>query len=84
MFWIVFIVITVVEVGIFLTTRIPQIHEFEEIAEKTFVCSNCGHRFHVKKSQIFYKWKLIYLYKGIPLKCPACKSRDFCTPSQDN
>lgn len=84
MFWIVFIPITIVAIGVFLTARIPQIHEFEEIAEKTFVCPHCGHRFHVRKRQIFYKWRAVYFYKAMKLKCPKCKNRDFCNLSQDD
>jgi hypothetical protein len=53
MFWIVFIVITVVEVGIFLTTRIPQIHEFEEIAEKPLYVQIAGIGFMSKKVNFF-------------------------------
>lgn len=50
----------------------------QEIADKPFICPNCGHKFYVNWYQMFFKRMSVYTYKNANLKCPACGVTDMC------
>ena len=60
---------------------INAVDKCKEIAEKPFVCPNCGGEFHVKWKRLWFK--NCYALDGgfsnkAVLKCPHCKERDAC------
>ena len=57
------------------------IEECKEIAEKPFVCPNCGGEFHINWKHLWFKNG--YALEGglsnkAVLKCPHCKEKDAC------
>ena len=50
----------------------------KEIAEKPFICPNCGKEFYKKWNQLYFNgFDPKYAKKAI-LKCPHCKEKDAC------
>ncbi len=65
---------TFIDLGISLS----PIGECNEIAEKPFICPNCGKEFYKKWNQLYFNgFDPKYAKKAI-LKCPHCKERDAC------
>ena len=54
------------------------IEECKEIAEKPFVCPNCGKEFYKKWNQLYFSSFTPKLTNKAILKCPHCKERDAC------
>jgi RNA polymerase subunit RPABC4/transcription elongation factor Spt4 len=54
------------------------IDECKEIAEKPFVCPNCGKEFYKKWGQLYFNGFTPKLTNKAILKCPHCKERDAC------
>ena len=54
------------------------IEECKEIAEKPFVCPNCGKEFYKKWNQLYFNGFTPRLTNKAILKCPHCKERDAC------
>lgn len=59
---------------------IDSVSKCKEIAEKPFICPNCGGEFHVKWKRLWFSCHPIdgdFSNKAV-LKCPHCKERDAC------
>lgn len=54
------------------------IDECKEIAEKPFVCPNCGKEFYKKWGQLYFNAFTPKLTNKAILKCPHCKVTDAC------
>lgn len=63
----------------FLIGNIPKFEECKDIADKGFVCPNCGKEFSPKWQSLYYKLPSVYTYNVAKLRCPACKERDMCS-----
>ena len=57
---------------------INSIDECKEIAEKPFVCPNCGKEFYKKWNRLYFNGFTPKLTNKAILKCPHCKERDAC------
>jgi len=58
---------------------------FQEIANRPFICPNCGHRFYAKWYQIGRPLQAsVYATGKAMLKCPECKEKDLCKWDSDN
>ena len=54
-------------------------HEYKDVVEKPFVCSNCGSEFYKKwYHMLFGRYATLRSGGRARLKCPHCKERDFC------
>ena len=65
---------TFIDLGISLS----PIDECKEIAEKPFVCPNCGKEFYKKWNQLYFNGFTPKLTNKARLKCPHCKEKDAC------
>ena len=65
---------TFIDFGISLTS----IEKCKEIAEKPFICPNCGKEFHKKWNQLYFNAFDPRLTNKAILKCPHCKEKDAC------
>lgn len=55
------------------------INRLKEFAEKPFVCPNCGERFYIKWTKLFwYRDNSLDLIGKAKLKCPKCGEWDMC------
>lgn len=59
-------------------TDIDSVGKSKEIAEKPFICPNCGKEFYKKWNQLYFNAFDPRLTKKSILKCPHCKTRDAC------
>ena len=59
-------------------TDIDSVGRSKEIAEKPFICPNCGKEFHKKWNQLYFNAFDPRLTNKAILKCPHCKERDAC------
>lgn len=59
-------------------TDIDSVGKSKEIAEKPFICPNCGKEFYKKWNQLYFNAFDSRLTKKAILKCPHCKTRDAC------
>ena len=51
----------------------------KEYAQKPFVCPNCGKKFLVKWHQLWFgRGVSLAMVNKAKLKCPHCKTTDFC------
>ena len=61
-----------------LCLDIDAVDDCKEIAEKPFICPNCGKEFHKKWNQLYFSGFSLELTNKARLKCPHCKERDAC------
>ena len=61
----------------------PKIAILASLADKPFVCPNCGHRFYVKWYQLIFRQFSVYTYNKANFKCPCCKMHDMCSRPHD-
>ena len=55
----------------------------QTLADKDFVCPNCGCRFNTKWYQMIFKWHTVCLTESAVLRYPSCRRRDVCHISHD-
>ena len=61
-----------------LCLNIDVINDCKEIAEKPFICPNCGKEFYKKWNQLYFNGFDPRLTNKAILKCPHCNQRDAC------
>ena len=59
-------------------TDIDSVDKCKEIAEKPFICPNCGKDFYKKWNQLYFNGFDPRLTNKAILKCPHCKEKDAC------
>ena len=59
-------------------TDIDSVGKCKEIAEKPFICPNCGKDFYKKWNQLYFNGFDPRLTNKAILKCPHCKEKDAC------
>ena len=58
---------------------ISLIYHFKDIAEKPFLCPNCGEEFYVSWARLMFLPNFPLAFKKeMRLKCPHCKKRGMC------
>lgn len=64
----------------YLCLDLEAINYYKEIAEKPFVCPNCGSEFHAKWHHLFFfsHGLSLSVTNKVQLKCPHCKETDAC------
>ena len=62
----------------YLCTDIDAVAYCKEIAEKPFICPNCGKEFHVKWNRLWFTGGTLGFSNKVQLKCPHCKVTDAC------
>ena len=78
------IAIAIPTVWFIIRRVLPAYYRLSEMAEKPFVCPNCGHRIYVKWYKLIFKEFSIHVNNNVLLKCPKCKIKDMCSrPSID-
>ena len=55
----------------------------QTLADKDFVCPNCGCRFHAKWYQMIFKRISVDSVNSAVLRCPICHKRDMCHIAHD-
>ncbi len=71
-------IIELLESLFYLLVDWTAVDNSKEIAEKPFVCPNCGKEFYKKWSQLYFHGFDPRLTNKARLKCPHCKERDAC------
>lgn len=66
------------ELLFYLFVDISDIDKVKEIAEKPFICPNCGKEFYKKWNRLYFNGFTPKLTNKARLKCPHCKETDFC------
>ena len=61
-----------------LCLNIDVINDCKEIAEKPFICPNCGKDFYKKWNQLYFHGFDPHLTNKARFKCPHCKEIDAC------
>ena len=59
-------------------TDIDAVGKSKELAEKPFICPNCGKEFYKKWNQLYFNGFDPRLTNKAMLKCPHCYQRDAC------
>ena len=73
------IVINIPTIVYHVITSVSSAKRNREIAEKPFVCPNCGERFHIKWFQLYGPkgWQLMMQGQSM-FRCPKCNKKDLC------
>jgi len=76
----VIIIVPVAIAVVFCVLRfLPQMYRLKAMAEKDFICPNCGHRFRVKWYRLIFKYMPVGIMGCAPFRCPKCREKDQCT-----
>lgn len=68
----------VIFLGMFLIKWIPFKEMLISLADKPFICPNCGCKFYVKWYQLYFKHYSVYAVNSAKFKCPSCGEVDMC------
>ena len=76
-----FVSFIVLDIILFIVRQYPLISEMQDILQQPFACPNCGHKFKIKMHRVWYRMPFFYIQNGFKVKCPNCKSVEFCRHS---